>query len=248
MTSQENVEVNVNCPHIPSWVTQDYFENIVASEIADFSNITEFNVESGAPPGENYASIILRILIKAELKDGSNKDLSLMMKTTHSLETDSGKMVADMGIFAKENEIYDYFIPAFEKMYLDKGKKIVFGPKSYKLAKDPGVETVVLEDLKPRKFKNANRLEGLNSDHTKSVLKKLAEYHAVSAVYYEFNGPFPDKFDIAMLDPEKKDFYVPMYSGMIGVIKNSFEKNVTNGKYYSDKIVSYTFGFLNAQI
>ncbi|KAL5274236.1 hypothetical protein ACFFRR_000786 [Megaselia abdita] len=220
----------------PSWVTQEYFKSIVANEIENFSKITKFSVESGSPPGENYASIMLRILIEAELNDGSSQDLSLMMKTTHSLDTDAGKMVADMGIFAKENDIYDNFLPTFEKMYLEKGRKIVFGPKSFKLDKDPGVDTVVLEDLRPKKFKNANRLEGLDLDHTKSVLKKLAEYHAVSAVYYETIGPFPEIFNIGMLDPAKKDFYVPMYSGMMDVIKASFEKNVDNGKYYADKI------------
>lgn len=236
----ENSEANV-VNNIPSWVTQEYFEDIVKSEFENFSKITKFTVESGAPPGENYASIMLRVLIEVELKDGTKQNFSLMMKTTHSLDTDAGKMVADMGIFAKESEIYGTFIPEFERIYREKGKNIVFGPKSYKLAKDPGVDTVVLEDLRPKKFKNANRLEGLDLEHTKSVLKKLAEYHAVSAVYYETVGPFPKIFDIAMLDPAKKDFYVPMYAPMMDMIKSSIEKNVTNGKYFAKKIVSFFF-------
>lgn len=237
-------DISNNNSNIPSWVSQEYFEDIAASEFKNFSKITKFTVESGAPPGENYASIMLRILIEVELNDGSKEDFSLMMKTTHSKETETGRLIAEMGIFEKETEVYTKYIPAFEKMYLEKGKKITFGPKSYKLSKDPGVETVVLEDLRPKKFKNANRLEGLDLDHTKSVLKKLAEYHAVSAVYRETVGAYPKIFNIAMLDPAKKETYIPLYSGMMDVIKKAFEEHVKNGKYFADKIVSHFLKFV----
>lgn len=239
MAPNENAEVDSanNNFSIPTWIKQEYFENIIADEIGKYSRITKFQPESGSAPGDNYASIMVRILIEVELEDGSLKELPLMMKTTHSTSSAAGQMVNDMGIFDKESEVYDKVIPAFEKLYSDHGKKVVFGPKSYKLSKDPGVETVVLEDLRPRKFKNANRVEGLDLDHTKSVLKMLAEYHAASAVHYETVGPFEEKFNIGLFDPAKKEMLTTMYKPMLDVIKQSFAKNVENAEYYNEKLV-----------
>lgn len=53
---------------VPKWVTQEYFENICSREIEDFSKISKFVAEPGSGAGENYASIILRVLIECELK------------------------------------------------------------------------------------------------------------------------------------------------------------------------------------
>lgn len=240
MAPKENAEIdNVNKTNIiPSWISQEYFENIISDEIENFSRITKFKPESGSAAGDNYASVIIRILIEVELKDGSIKEFPLMMKTTHAVSSLGGQMIQELGIFDKENEIYENVIPAFENLYNEQGKRVVFGPKSYKLSKHPGVETVILEDLRTRKFKNVNRVEGLDMDHTKSVLKILAEFHAASAVYYETVGPFADKFNIGMFDPSKKDLFAEMYKPMVEIIKQAFIKNVDNGEYYTEKMVS----------
>lgn len=238
MTPNAEVDGTNNGSNVPSWIKQEYFENIISDEIGKYLQIKKFKPESGSAPGDNYASVMVRILIEVELEDGSIKELPLMMKTTHSESSFGGQMVQEMGVFQKESEIYEKIIPAFEKLYNKVDKKVNFGPKSYKLSKDPGVETVVLEDLRPRKFKNVNRIEGLDLDHTKSVLKILAEFHAASAVYYETVGPFADKFNVGMFDPSRKEMMAELYKPMVEVIKQSFVKNVHNGQHYANKMVS----------
>lgn len=234
MTSESKLSESAK---FPAWVKQEYFENVAVQEIENFSKITSFNVESGSAPGENYATVMLRIQMKIELKDGSNQDLSLMMKTAHPSETAGAEMTQMFDVFDKECEVYEKLIPAFEKLYRDKGKKVKFGPKFYKLAKDPGEENIVLEDLKPSHFKNANRLEGLDLDHTKSVLKILAEYHAASAVHYENCGSYPEKFDHGVFDRSNKEIMVQMYSPMVEAIKEVYANYVDNGKHYAEMMV-----------
>ncbi|KAL5285033.1 hypothetical protein ACFFRR_007021 [Megaselia abdita] len=219
---------------LPPWVKQEYFENIAAEEFENLSKVTKFTAESGSAPGENYASVILRIIMECELKDGSNKSLSLMVKTTHPASSMGGQLTQQLGVFPRETEVYESIIPAFEKMYLDKGKKVVFGPKHYKLAKDPGQDTVVLEDLEPRKFKNANRFEGFDLDHTESVLKLLAEYHAASAVYHETVGPFPEKFNTGLFDRSKKEMFVQVFVPLFAGLKQIFGQFVENGKHFCE--------------
>lgn len=244
MTLKENEEIenennNNVVPGVPGWVKQEYFENIVAEEVENFSKITNFKAEAGSAAGDNYASVMVRVLIEVELKDGSKKEFPIMMKTTHSSENAAAQMIQQMNIFDKEQDVYDKIIPAFEKLYLDKGKKVVFGPKSYKLAKDPGVETVVLEDLRPRKFKNANRIEGLDMEHTKRVLEILSQYHAASAVHYETVGPFPEKFNKGMFDPAMKEMFAELYKPMVEVMRTTFNKHLEQGEHFTNILVSF---------
>lgn len=234
----ENVENN-NVRNIPAWVTEEYFENIVFEEIQNCSKILKFKAEPGSAAGDNYASVMVRVLIEVELEDGSQKEFPIMMKTTHAPNTLGAQMVQQMNIFDKEQDVYDKIIPALEKLYCDKGKTVVFGPKSYKLAKAPGVETVVLEDLRPRKFRNVNRLEGLDMEHTKSVLKILSQFHAASAVHYETIGPFPDKFNKGMFEPEIVDMFIEMYKPMVEAMKTIFNKNLDNGEHFTELLVGF---------
>ncbi|KAL5274239.1 hypothetical protein ACFFRR_000789 [Megaselia abdita] len=220
----------------PKWVSEEYFESICSESIKNFSKINKITSEPGSSVGENYASIILRILIECELNDGSTQDFSLMVKASHPKDTQAGQMIGEMQIFDKETEIYNNIIPAFEKLYVEKGKTVEFGPKSYTFSKDPGVETVVLEDLRPKKFKNVNRLEGLDMDHIKSVLKMLAQFHAASAVYYETFGPFNEMFKKGIIDPEKKEITEAMYNLSIPPYKEAVEELIVDGKYYSSKM------------
>lgn len=237
MTSSAESDESNNI--IPAWIKQDYFENIISDEFGKFSRITKFKPVSGCAPGDNYASVMIRILIEVELEDKSIREFPLMMKTSHAESSFGGQMIHEMGVFDKENEVYDKVIPAFEKLYMKHGKKVHFGPKSYKLSKNPGVETVVLEDLRIKHFKNANRIEGLDLNHTKSVLKMLAEFHAASAVYHETIGSFPDKFNIGMFNPDQKEMMIKLYEPMVDVIKEIFLEKVDNGEHYIEAMVGY---------
>uniref|UniRef100_T1GKA5 Uncharacterized protein n=1 Tax=Megaselia scalaris TaxID=36166 RepID=T1GKA5_MEGSC len=60
--------MNSSVNEIPDWVTQEIFESICTKEVPNFSKITKFTAEPGIGAGENYASIILRVLIECELK------------------------------------------------------------------------------------------------------------------------------------------------------------------------------------
>lgn len=219
--------------NIPSWITQEYFENIIEQNFPDFVKIKSFSPKSGSAAGENYASVMLRIEFEVELKDESIREFSLMLKTNQ--EGEHAQMMADMGIFDKETEVYEILIPAFEKLYSDKGRNVKFGPKCYKLAKQPPTDTIVMEDLKCGGFINANRLEGLDMDHVKSVLTVLAQFHAASAVYYEQNGPFHERFNNGVFDPSKRELFTQLYGPMVSVISDAFAENIENE--YNQKLV-----------
>lgn len=53
------------------------------------------------------------------------------------------------------------------------------------LTSDEPVEIIVMDDLGVDAYKMANRFKGLDMDHAKLTLVKLAKFHAASAVYFD---------------------------------------------------------------
>ena len=114
------------------------------------------------------------------------------------------KILNILRLYQKEEEIYQKILPKFEKLYKDAGKDIQFAPKSYTFDRDIGVDYVLLEDLCAKKYKNANRIEGLDMEHLQNVLIKLAEFHAASACYVEHYGMFSEDFTVGIYNGKHK--------------------------------------------
>lgn len=97
-------------------------------------------------------------------------------------------------LFPKEEKMYHKILPKFEELYKVAGKDIKFAPCAYTFDRDIGVDYILLEDLKPKNFKNANRILGFDMEHMQQVLIKLAEFHAASACYVEHFGNLSREF------------------------------------------------------
>ncbi|KAM7358929.1 uncharacterized protein ACRADG_003716 [Cochliomyia hominivorax] len=200
-----------NTQNVPTWVEAKLFENVLKENVENFKEIKDFKAYAGLAPGENYSTIMTRIEILIELKDGSTDTKFFMLKTEH--ESELYKELAEgIDCFAQEPKVYEKFIPAFEKLYQDAGKDVRFGAKYYKLPISKG--HLLLEDLCRRGFKNANRLECLDMKHAKMVLKKMSQWHAASAVYNEKLEPFGDIYKTALYNEVGRKSMGVFFEGM----------------------------------
>ncbi|XP_073842766.1 uncharacterized protein [Musca autumnalis] len=230
MTDQNKVNHTIS---IPSWIEKSLFENVLKEKVDNFRCITKFDVKPGSTAGENYATVILRIDVDIELQDGSSKSLSYMLKTGHESEM-LKQMMGSHDMFSIEKGMYDNIVPAFEKLYADAGVQVKFGPCSYVLStKEP---YILLENLSPRGFKNANRLEGLDQKHVECVLKKLAQWHAASAVYYEKNGPFEEQYRNGFYKEEMKPM-MKVVNEQITKVFQECAKTYTNYEEYAKYLI-----------
>ncbi|XP_065354514.1 uncharacterized protein LOC135948985 [Calliphora vicina] len=235
-------ETNGTHASVPKWIEAKLFENVLEKNIENYQKIKEFIVKPGMAAGENYATVMLKVEIEVELKNLSTKAVSFMLKVNHDNEQ-IREMMKGHDIFDIEKCMYEEIVPAFEKLYADVGIEVNFGAKSYDL---PSKEQyILLENLCTRGFKNANRLEGLDMDHTKCVLKKLAQWHAASAVLVETKGPFEQKYIEGYFQEEGKDVMKAMFEGM-GQIFNSCAKNYSNYNEYADDLISTNTTMIDA--
>ncbi|KAH8399632.1 hypothetical protein KR215_010152, partial [Drosophila sulfurigaster] len=202
MTEDNNVQV-------PAWLKKELFEDVLQKLFPKYHSIKSYKPEAGLKPGENYSTIMLRLHFEVELEgefthtfvginlifltqlDNSIEKISFMLKTPHDFEL-YREILKKNNMFAVERDVFLNVKPELEQMYKDVGLEVRFGATGYTInAPD---EYVLLEDLRPAGFQNIDRLEGLNKAHVLGVLKKLAQWHAVSAARILFKGAYTQNY------------------------------------------------------
>ncbi|XP_036340801.1 uncharacterized protein LOC118750178 [Rhagoletis pomonella] len=80
-TSESSHSVsNGNGAQLPDWITAELFNNFLKETVPGFREIKSFKTKSAVAPGENYATIMLRIAMEISTQSGKEKTLSYMMK------------------------------------------------------------------------------------------------------------------------------------------------------------------------
>uniref|UniRef100_A0A6P4EUV9 Uncharacterized protein LOC108045631 isoform X2 n=1 Tax=Drosophila rhopaloa TaxID=1041015 RepID=A0A6P4EUV9_DRORH len=177
---------------LPAWLKADLFEKLLNERFGNrYVGIKAFKPVAGLKPGENYSTIMLRLHFEVELKDHAIENVSYMLKTPHDFEL-YREILKKNNMFEVERDVFLQVKPELENMYKDVGLDVTFGAKAYEI--DVPDNYVLLQDLGPFGFKNVDRLEGLDTAHTKSVLKKMAQWHAASANRIHLKGPYTQNY------------------------------------------------------
>jgi len=138
-------------------------------------------------------------------------------------------------IFDLERDMFTIYVEEFKTLYREVGLEVNFGAKCYKL--DVPYEHVLLEDLKPKGFypvQSEHRLSGLDEEHTLTVLKKLAQWHAASAVRVATIGPYPTQKMEGLFSEDGKFFMGKITDGLIGYVLKSLSTIEGHEAYYDD--------------
>ncbi|XP_073842682.1 uncharacterized protein [Musca autumnalis] len=221
----------------PEWLNESYFEDILRGEFENYQKIVKFNVSPATNAGDNYSSIMLKTDIDIGLTDNTQSTVSYMVKIPPSGE-EALAMIAFLGSFVKETIAYNNIITKFEKIFKDANVDVVFGPKSYKPTVENGVDTLILENLRLKGFKNANRLQGLDMKHTLETLKKLAQFHAASACLFEAEGHYPEIFERSAYRPEYKEIHMAKFKGFFNIFLDCC-KQYDGHEEYIERMTNY---------
>ncbi|XP_061386102.1 uncharacterized protein LOC133321012 [Musca vetustissima] len=196
---------------IPEWINEAYFTPILEKDVENFKETSKFKAVAATAPGENYTSIMVRVVIDVILTDGAAKQVSYILKTVLESGNQSSEFVKSMNLFPKEMKMYSDYLAKFEKLYKEAGVEIQLAPKCLHCEDTPERTVLVMEDLSREKFKNMDRLKGFDSKYSRLVLEKLAELHAASAVCDEVNGPYDEIFHRSFISDANKHIFAAMY-------------------------------------
>ncbi|XP_052863303.1 uncharacterized protein LOC128269939 [Anopheles cruzii] len=194
-------------PAVPGWLTKEFFVDAIAAKLArpaaDFT-IIELDVKPATAVGDNYASVLYRVRVTVVVHGGADPTattaVSLIVKAQPNLAL-TDEIVQSMNLFPKEMGMYSTLLPAFTRLYAERGRDVTFGPRCLKLCSEP-TNVIVLEDMLDREFRMADRRHGLEMDRCRMVLRRLAQLHAASAVYCERTGPYDEIFQTGMFSED----------------------------------------------
>ncbi|XP_030374217.1 uncharacterized protein LOC115623954 [Scaptodrosophila lebanonensis] len=225
---------------IPKWINEDYFRHIVEEEYPDLVGIKRFTPIAATAPGENYTSVMVRVNVDVELKDGSTQQASYILKTMLESAA-SAQFVKAMGLFPKEKQMYEVLIPAFEKFYRAAGEELKLAPNCLHVDESPERITLIMEDLRRKNFSNVDRLKGFDLPHMRAVLRKLAELHAASVVYYELNGPYDPHFNLGMINETNRKMFEAIANARQSLYLQAIHQwGLDDPEYFIGKIIKPT--------
>ncbi|KAJ9583832.1 hypothetical protein L9F63_021835 [Diploptera punctata] len=173
-----------------SWLNAELFTKILSKEEEITISIKALDVKPAISEGENFLGVLYRVTAEYENPNGIILHKSYIVKTPPSEQTCQNFLIQIKGT-EKELLIYKYILPAMNK-YMESTKQI--SPFAAKYFKTDKTDTIILEDLKYLGYKMADRQIGLNLDHCKVTIRKLAQFHALSRKLYETNPELIDKF------------------------------------------------------
>ncbi|XP_037929545.1 uncharacterized protein LOC119681821 [Teleopsis dalmanni] len=233
----KNPNENLN---IPEWICAEHFKALWEKDVPDYVKVLKFTPVAAIPPGENFTSVMIRLYVDFELKDGTTKQKSYVLKTMLD-EDKGGREINRMSLFPKEKIMYEKYLPAFEALYVAAGKKVQLAPQCLFIENLDERINLVFEDLKPRGYQNVDRLKGFDMAHMKRVLERLAELHAVSAVYAQKHGPYPTDFQYSFFNADKINEDMEfMYTNKVTTYKAAMAKwGLENAQNYIDKIPTF---------
>ncbi|XP_017084908.1 uncharacterized protein LOC108117153 [Drosophila eugracilis] len=134
--------------------------------------------------GENYCSNIYRAQIRYRNAENCVLDTSLIVK---SMPDEKQAILARLHIYNKETIFYMNIKPKLEALMWwgdNVSNSWTLGAKHYYSTTQPE-QTIIFEDLCSEGYQLKCRQLGLDFDHSSLVMRKLAEYHALTMVMAE---------------------------------------------------------------
>jgi hypothetical protein len=213
------------------YFTKEFLEAALIKDLQKV-NIINFDASQANQSGDNYTSIIHRVEVKYRSNDDEEmKNISLIVK--YMIETEAMlDALKDFEPFKKEKEMYSTILSEFQRISVDK-----FAPISYHVAEKPK-KIFVMEDLKASGYSIPNRVTGLDIEHCKIVMEKLAKFHAISMILADKVPNVYDTFYFGFFHPRSEETRGPLIEHFADNLKLIIEslRQSDEMKYFVTKL------------
>lgn len=168
----------------------------VVDDVIGKEGISDFTIDPtfASGKGENYLGVLYGLDVNGVKENGEKTGLKLILK----IPLDSAIMRQKAPIhkmYRREAYAYNILLPklyALQEKFLVPESEKFRHIKCYRADAEEFKEYLILDDMRAKDFKMANRRESLSVNHLKLALKTLASFHALSFVLKKSN---PEEFD-----------------------------------------------------
>ncbi|XP_073819369.1 uncharacterized protein [Musca autumnalis] len=172
----------------PQWLSDQYVEKILKKYLNENElKLQSVNVKPATAKGESFSSVINRVRALYYVPLSKEPcEISFLYKTTFENNGFLASVLEKYDVLNTEMQMYEKVLPQMQKSLWDIGDEDQLFART--LYVDYGKKTIFFEDLSVKGFGMANRLVGLDEQHMRVCLRKLAKFHASAAVLNERLG------------------------------------------------------------
>ncbi|CAH1113499.1 unnamed protein product [Psylliodes chrysocephalus] len=162
-------------------------DEIISNYIEKDKDIIDMQVSNLTNPGDNWGSQIYKVDLKLKTKTTESEELYLVAKQIPNSEY--YQQVFNVQVtFNQEKEFYKTVVPTLHDFQRKMGTKILDAfPKFYGARNSLNCENgkvdkdglIVVENLKIKGYKNLDRFVGFDLSTSRTILKTLAQFHAI---------------------------------------------------------------------
>jgi len=166
---------------LPDWLTEEYIQKALQRFLEDDQlRVQKVWAKPATEKGENFVGVMTRIYVDFVQGDGAELKNSYILKQAVSSDAPQANIFAEYDVYNRELEMYDIVLPKMAKILQEAG----FNEKlmAEAIVVDRERTIMILEDLAPLRYTNADRVKQLDMVHTKLVLDMLAKFHAAAIV------------------------------------------------------------------
>ncbi|EDV43732.2 uncharacterized protein Dana_GF16372 [Drosophila ananassae] len=207
----------------PTWLTEEYIQIALRGYYKDTQLcVLKVWAKPATEKGENYVGVMTRIYVDFELADGGLQKKSFILKQGVPPDAPQADLFAEYDVYNRELEMYDVVLPKMSAIL----REANFNEKlmADAIVVDRKRTIMILEDLAPLHYTNADRVKQLDIVHTKLVLDMLAKFHA-AAIILDQREPqlLRRNYNSHFFSREKKGYeevFVGLFKAFIRYVKN----------------------------
>lgn len=200
-------ELTVDKTSFPDFLSSNYFENILQKYFHQpHLKVHSIKVGPCGAAGDAFASTMFCVhVITSQSYKSDFKRNSYIVKMLPTLQLARDKLGSgSYNVQKKEMEIFQKIFPEFGKILKSINENTNVFPKA--IAVDRVRDVLLLEDLAVKRFVMADRKVGLDENHMRLSLHKLARFHAASMVLLEENPELLENFNVGMFSTNTSAF------------------------------------------
>ncbi|XP_036675147.3 uncharacterized protein [Drosophila suzukii] len=166
---------------LPEWLTEEYIQKALQRFHKDNQlRVQKVWAKPATEKGENFVGVMTRIYVDFVQGDGAELKKSYILKQAVPSDAPQANIFAEYDVYNRELEMYDIVLPKMAKILQEAGFNENLMAEAIVVDRERTI--MILEDLAPLRYTNADRVKQLDMVHTKLVLDMLAKFHAAAIV------------------------------------------------------------------
>ncbi|XP_017046566.1 uncharacterized protein LOC108091734 [Drosophila ficusphila] len=220
---------------LPNWLTKEYLQPKLRAHCKDDQlKVLKIWSKAATGKGENFVGVMTRIYVDFQLGDGSVQQRTYIVKQALPEDVPQAAVFFEYELYSREMDMYEFVLPKMKELLEEAGLDGKLTADAIAVNREHS--TMILEDLAPYKFVNADRVKQLDWNHAKLTLEMLAKFHAASIILRQRHPELLTKCFFTHFFSRDKKAYSEVFTGLFRAFLRFINGQPNLKKTYGEKL------------